>query len=460
MTSYIGCLPVSVTFDLDSPLHMSFALDDRRQHTDTIDAMTANSKAKFSSVSDIIGALQNILAHSQVIIPDLKTQYPISNTHYSAFNLNYQNISAIITERQQQLDAASYEISRFETVIDGINHIHQQLVAKKDKITQSMNSHKRLVSTLWRLPAEVLSQIFAHCLPNRHRLSPASKAAPMLLTRICRRWREVAVDMSSLWQRLNVRKDWQRAAFCYESWLKRSRGRPLSLELQCYKSNWTKLRSLLQPYINQLSSLSLNFCHNGLQPEVMISDFLALEELTISLHFNCEAPVVQSISQPPCTVRSLTVTGRSFFNMEYVTTFNPAWTRLTNIQINLDEPSAFPQLLRLCPSLSSLTITTFFIAMKTLEPFTHTQLQSLRIITNNFYDPDNEHRSLFDTLSLPNLCALEARAMYSWPHEFKAFLTRSKCPLESLTLGSHLSVTDEQRAEYVALIPSLKVLVV
>ncbi|KAG1849905.1 hypothetical protein DFJ58DRAFT_729370 [Suillus subalutaceus] len=437
---------------------MSFALDDRRQHTDTIDAMTANSKAKFSLVSDIIGALQNVLAHSQVIIPDLKTQYPISNTHYSAFNLNYQDISAIITERQQQLDAASHEISRFETVIDGINHIHQQLVAKKDKITQSMNSHKRLVSALWRLPAEVLSQIFAHCLPNRHRLSPTSKAVPMVLTRICRRWREVAVDMSSLWQGLNVDKDWQRAAFCYESWLKRSRGRPLSLELQCCKSNWTELRSLLQPYINQLSSLSLDFYHNDLQPEVIISDFLALEELTISLHFNYQAPVVQSISQPPCTLRSLTVTG-TFFNMEYATTFNPAWTRLTNIQIDLDEPSAFPQLLRLCPSLSSLTITTFFITMETLEPFTHTQLQSLRIISND-YDHDNEPRNLFGTLSLPNLRALEARAMYSWPHEFKAFLTRSKCPLESLTLGSHLSVTDEQRAEYVALIPSLKVLVV
>ncbi|KAG2040366.1 hypothetical protein BDR03DRAFT_916046 [Suillus americanus] len=421
----------------------------------TRDAKTANSKTK---VSDIIGALQNILAHSQIIIPNLDTQYPISNTNFSAFKLDYQDINAIITERQQQLDAASHEISRFETVIDGINHIHQQLIVKKDKITQSMNLHKRLVSALWRLPTEILSQIFTHCLPTRCNLSPASKAVPMLLTRICRRWREVAVDMPSLWQRLYVGGDWQRAAFCYESWLKRSRGRPLSLELQCHKNNWTELRSLLQPYINQVSSLSLDVYQNVPQLEVTISDFLALEELNMILDWSSsESCIAQSISQPPCTLRNLTVTGGAFFDMEYSSTFNPAWAHLTNIRIALHEPSAFPQLLRLCPGLSSLTISTSFTAMEALEPFTHTQLQSLQIISNDLYDNDTEYLNLFDTLSLPNLRALEAYDIYPWPHEeFKAFLTRSKCPLESLTLDFTMSVTDEQQAEYVALIPSLE----
>ncbi|KAG2039656.1 hypothetical protein BDR03DRAFT_998554 [Suillus americanus] len=421
--------------------------------------MAANSKATFSS--DIIGVLQNILAHSQVIIPDLETQYPIiNNSNYSAFKLDYQNIRAIITERQQQLDAVSHEISCIETVIDSINHIHRQLVAKKDKITQSMNSHKRLVSALWRLPAEILSQIFIHCLPIGPHLSPASEAAPMLLTRICRQWREVAVDMPTLWHRLSVGEDWQRAAFCYEAWLKRSRGRPLSLELQCHENNWTGLRSLLQPYMNQVSSLSLDFDPNVLQPEVMILDFLALEELTIVLGFPTpKFAIIQCISQPPCTLRSLTAMG-VFFDKEYASTFNPAWDHLTNIQIDLCDPSTFPQMLRLCPNLSSLTIYTLFSAMEALEPFTHTQLQSLRIFSDDNYDDDTDYLNLFDTLLLPNLRVLEAHDVYPWPHEeFKAFLTRSKCPLESLTLGFGVPITDDQRAEYVALIPSLKVLV-
>ncbi|KAG2041267.1 hypothetical protein BDR03DRAFT_947420 [Suillus americanus] len=122
--------------------------------------------------------------------------------------------------------------------------------------------------------------------------------------------------------------------------------------------------------------------------------------------------------------------------MEYASTVNPAWAHLTNIQIDLYEQSALPQLLRLCPSLSSLTTSTCFIFMVALEPFTHTQSQSLRIVSEDFDNNDTEHLNLFDTLPLPSLRALEARNIYSWPRKkFSAFLMRSKCPLESLTFG-------------------------
>ncbi|KAG1797258.1 hypothetical protein EV424DRAFT_1280114, partial [Suillus variegatus] len=49
------------------------------------------------------------------------------------------------------------------------------------------------------LATEVLCHIFIHCLPQTDYMLPNSKSPPMLLTRICRRWREVAVDMPLLW---------------------------------------------------------------------------------------------------------------------------------------------------------------------------------------------------------------------------------------------------------------------
>ncbi|KAG1845870.1 hypothetical protein DFJ58DRAFT_686730, partial [Suillus subalutaceus] len=45
-----------------------------------------------------------------------------------------------------------------------MQNIHQQLIKKKDKITQSINFHKRLVSTVWSLPTAILSQNLHHCL--------------------------------------------------------------------------------------------------------------------------------------------------------------------------------------------------------------------------------------------------------------------------------------------------------
>jgi hypothetical protein len=67
---------------------------------------------------------------------------------------------------------------------------------------------------------------------------------------------------------------------------------------------------------------------------------------------------------------------------------------------------------------------------------------------------------LFNALTLPNLRVLEARYIRPWPHEeLKTFLARSSCPLESLILGTGVTTTDEQRGEYINLIPLLDVVV-
>ncbi|KAG1810910.1 uncharacterized protein BJ212DRAFT_1484037 [Suillus subaureus] len=97
------------------------------------------------------------LACSQVIIPNLETPYQkFPNTDHSTIDLEGQNVLDIIAQRQQQLDAVLHEISDLGTITDGMKNIHQQLVEKKDKITQSMNFHKGLLSPLWRFPNELL----------------------------------------------------------------------------------------------------------------------------------------------------------------------------------------------------------------------------------------------------------------------------------------------------------------
>jgi len=339
--------------------------------------------------------------------------------------------------------------------MDRLRNLRRQLVKQQDKIIQSMNVHKSLVSALWRLPTEVLSQIFVHCLPATDYLWARTGQAPLLLTRICRRWREVAVGTASLWCRLRVPfhyKDWRRKAFCYDLWLKRSRGYPLSLKVMCFESDTTSLRSLLQPYVNHIRSLDITLSNTN--PELVLKDLPALRELTVqwTSHHNISA-VAQTISRPPITLRSLKVIGTSFV-LEDLSPFIPLWAHLTNVGIAVDHPNTFLRLLHLCPNLSSLMFGIALDHTQALEPLTHTKLQSLRIaytrrLTNSLPD-------LFNALSLPNLRVLEARDAI-WPHqEFKGLLARSNCPLRSLIFGAGVT-TDEQRAEYIALIPSLEV---
>ncbi|KAG0699796.1 hypothetical protein DFH29DRAFT_935071, partial [Suillus ampliporus] len=232
----------------------------------------------------------------------------------------------------------------------------------------------------------------------------------------------------------------------------RSRGRPLFLNLDCYfASDLTKLRGLLQPYTNQISSLFLRFAQRTIQPELLFKDLPALQELAIwRIYDECDIQsYAQSFSQLPSTLRSLDimqVTGWSF-DIENLSSFNPVWTHLTDVKITILHPNAFLHLLQLCPNLSSLMVSAIFDQKQTLKPFTHTAIRSIRL----YFDAEHIFplSDLLHALSLPNL-------QETWPHEaFKAFLIRSKCPLESLTVSDQ--VTDEQRAEYAALSPFLKV---
>jgi hypothetical protein len=346
------------------------------------------------------------------------------------------------------------------------------LAEKRDKITRSLNLHKGLLSALWRLPAEVLSEIFVHCLPQTEYLEISLNSAPVLLTRICRRWREIAVGTSSLWCRLIVDcgRDWQQAASCYDLWLKRSRGRPVALKLEGIEDDATvatKLRSLLQPYRNQISSLLIS--HDIKAPERLLQNLPALQQLTMfaSIRTSHYQPAVaECISQLSFTVRSLRLIWGYVSDFQHLCSFNPVWTNLTNVEIGVSNAHTFIYLLQLCVNLSSITIGipcrdwSEDVVLVALEPFTHTQLRSWSISGSVWATP-NSLPDLFNSLSLPNLRVLDACDvdMLWWPHEeFKTFLARSNCSLERLLVPGRVMI-GEQKAEYITLIPSLEVVV-
>lgn len=303
-----------------------------------------------------------------------------------------------------------------------------------------MKLHQGLVSALWRLPTEILSHIFVHCLPDSKLLQPEMKLAPILLTRICRRWREVAVGMSSLWCRVFAECNWQQTAFCYNSWLERSRGCPLSLALRCPLHDDANLRSFLQPYFNQISSLHLMdpaVYHRYPPPlQPLLQDFPALQGLTIRAHCFIEPDVMQSILRMSATLRSLRLTGSWVVNIQGMSSFRSGWAYLTNVEITWFDHRRLPQLLKLAMNLTSLMVGMICKrVIPPIEPCTHTKLQSLRIANVN--RPDLGHYDFsdaFNALSLPNLRLLETCIGSAiWPHEqFKGFLARSKPPLERL----------------------------
>jgi hypothetical protein len=168
--------------------------------------------------------------------------------------------------------------------MDGAQSHHQELVVCQDELDHSMVIDQGDEPPLSRFPVEVLCQIFVSCLPaETHNFRVSPDLAPLLLTRICRRWREIAVNTPSLWCRLYVRpdKDWPKAAPHYDLWLQRSRGRPLSLAVDCSPKGATKLQRLLRPYKTQVSSLQLLSEDASTAAGLCLQDFSALKQLKI-----------------------------------------------------------------------------------------------------------------------------------------------------------------------------------
>ncbi|KAG1765846.1 hypothetical protein EV702DRAFT_63880 [Suillus placidus] len=131
-------------------------------------------------------------------------------------NVDSSPVSATTGRLQKPLDVIMCGNSGLETVRNSVSYRQQQLVEEKANIVQSNNSHRRFSSPIWRLPTENFSGNLLYCLPEDEYLSPTSSLTPMLLTTICRRWREVAPGLPSLWYRLQLEVEhdgWQQRAF-------------------------------------------------------------------------------------------------------------------------------------------------------------------------------------------------------------------------------------------------------
>ncbi|OJA09587.1 hypothetical protein AZE42_06664 [Rhizopogon vesiculosus] len=321
-----------------------------------LEEATAKSDVNIMPASDIIDALQNILEHSRLMIPDLETTYSKSPNpnQYQASQLKEQpeSINAILTERREQLNTVLRNIPALNTIMIKIKDLRQQLVGEQHKIVHSMTLHRGYKSALWRLPVEVLNQIFIHCLPKTDCWWISPEVAPILLTKICRKWREVAVNLPSLWCRLLVGGYGarQKTAFCYESWLKRSRRHPLSLQIHYVPKDITMIQTLLQPYTNQISSLQIILEDIYSQP-LFLPNLPALRELTL------DGPVsysfIGSFSCPRLRNFKLKAFVADPVRIQWPSC--DVWFHLTNLEINVERSHQCLHLLYQCPNLSFFT---------------------------------------------------------------------------------------------------------
>ncbi|KAJ6474891.1 hypothetical protein C8R45DRAFT_383215 [Mycena sanguinolenta] len=109
------------------------------------------------------------------------------------------DVNATATRLRAALENLEAELARFKTY--AVDYISALLKEKKDAELQLQG----VVYPILSLPTEIIAAIFVACLPENSRRRVSRKHAPRLLMWVCRRWRDITVSTSELWNVLRIR---------------------------------------------------------------------------------------------------------------------------------------------------------------------------------------------------------------------------------------------------------------
>ncbi|KAJ6561860.1 hypothetical protein B0H19DRAFT_894253, partial [Mycena capillaripes] len=95
------------------------------------------------------------------------------------------------------------EVAELTAKIECLQDLISQLSKKRDQLNDFITPHLALISPTRRLPADVVAEVFAACLPADRNAIMSSAEAPLLLCHVCRAWRTLALSTPRLWASLH-----------------------------------------------------------------------------------------------------------------------------------------------------------------------------------------------------------------------------------------------------------------
>ncbi|KAF7308187.1 F-box domain-containing protein [Mycena chlorophos] len=106
------------------------------------------------------------------------------------------------TEAQAHAIRASLGRQRLELI--KLDAEIQLLLNKRERLEHAISSHELLLAPIRRLPDDVLRVIFVGILPERRNTALDEDEGGLLLCRVCRHWRDVALATPRLWASMHI----------------------------------------------------------------------------------------------------------------------------------------------------------------------------------------------------------------------------------------------------------------
>ncbi|KAF8956822.1 hypothetical protein BDZ97DRAFT_1670874, partial [Flammula alnicola] len=122
---------------------------------------------------------------------------PYLNTNYVPSPDEILQITSSLSAPLAQFDKVIKERLRIERIYD-------DLCDKEEELSLKLEPYHALFSLPRRLTDDNLRAIFQHCLPTNHNAIMRTSDAPLLFTRVCSRWRQVALSTPRLWASIHI----------------------------------------------------------------------------------------------------------------------------------------------------------------------------------------------------------------------------------------------------------------
>ncbi|KAF9260862.1 hypothetical protein L218DRAFT_871502, partial [Marasmius fiardii PR-910] len=161
----------------------------------------------------------------------------VLNTNRTVSQQDAEEIKGLLIEPTQELAELDAEMTRLRSRMEELGN-------RRQTVATFVNSHYALVSPFRRLPEDVMTEIFLRCLPTDRNPTRSVEEAPLLLTRVNRKCRDVVLSSPRLWSALHIYAPYfdegheresksrlKRRAEGIEAWLNRSGSLPLNLSV-------------------------------------------------------------------------------------------------------------------------------------------------------------------------------------------------------------------------------------
>ncbi|KAF8214067.1 hypothetical protein K438DRAFT_1802813 [Mycena galopus ATCC 62051] len=291
------------------------------------------------------------------------------------------------------------------------------------------------------LPMEITTEVFLHCLRLFDPLSipnlEAKTSAPVVLSNVCRRWREVAAATPVLWSKLEVRFNKitteivatpELVEGLIDRWLSRAGNCPLSLDLSFgNEPSLSRLRDIIHRWSHRVQYIRLDSTgsRHDISPLGLDSAAFPLLQGATLGRFPVLDPLPIILFGSAPYLHTLCLRHKGFTSNDIAF----PWSQLTRFEGIVADLLLFT----LAPNLTEMTCT-FILETGDLIMITHRSLISLTI--------GDESEDVLEYLTLPALQRLDVLGMDKID-SLEPFLVRSSPPLVSIALLGTQSCFDD-----------------